>query len=224
MTNGFKCANEFRNGSRRNDEQEIEEQEMFEEIDLTAQEELEEEDQPIIFEYTDAELREREEEQVQSRGSELAADLSSMFADERTGDTEYYLEGGFSCEVCHCWSRSTCGRESSSTHHSLFGREITNSSSDVLGLRCIETWRLPCDQVSEEGIRLRYEGGQGSGDLWDRPEHLLRVEDVKIRDCCELNHCWIYRGEHSFESSWFFSHESDEDNRVQIICYQCVQG
>jgi len=191
---------------------------QFEEIDLTTEEEL----GPDEEDDTDENIRERQEEPIPSRGKELVTDLSTMFALEEEGVGEYYFEGRFECESCRCWSRSTCRWNTAPSHNSLSGREITHEGSTLLGLRCIEAWRLQSDQFAETSIRLRYEGGHGSNDLWDYPEHLLRIEDVKIGFGCELNHYWIYRGSGGSNSSWLFAHEFGENNIVQVVCYQCV--
>lgn len=168
------------------------------------------------------EKREEKEEYLQSRGGELAADISSMFDIERGSDDKYYFEGEFISESCCCSEGITCRWSLSSPYYNSIKREVEDTSSRLLGLCWWETWGLPCDKISEEGVRLRYEGRQGSNDLWDCPEYLLRIEEVKVRYCCRDDSIVLFASTNNSSDAWLCHVKLDENDRFQIVCYKCV--
>jgi len=175
-----------------------------------------------IDEDIEEEAREQKEEYISSRGSELAANLSTMFDIEAGSSGQDYFEGRFISEECSCRPGEACRWEPSSTYYSLLGEKITHEISSVLGLRMWETWRLPCNSISEESIRVRYQGGQGTFDLWIYPESLLRLENDKISGVCKNDNVWLYRGECGPTFSRLWVGKLTETSNFQIIRYECT--
>lgn len=182
-----------------------------------AEEELPEED-----EMSEEETFSEKDEYLSSRGGELVANLSAMFDVETEGIGQNYWEGRFVCERCNCGPGEACRWQPSSTYYSLLGEKIEHETIDVLGLRMWETWRLPCDKISEESIRVRYQGGQGTFDLWNYPESLLTLENEQVCGLCSNDTLWLIRGTCGPNLSRLWLGKLAEATRFQIIRYQCT--
>jgi len=172
-----------------------------------------------------------EEDDIEGEGSkerlscgrnELASDLSSMFDDEAGLYQRDYFEGGYRGEVCHCRHGIACRWKSSFTRNSLSGDIAEDTELPFLGLTWVETWRLQSHRFSEEGLRLRCEGGQGSNDLWDYPEDLCRLEDVQVRRVCENDSLFLFGSRTSAANAGICLVEFAEDKVFQVVVFKCV--
>jgi len=174
-----------------------------------------------LGESEDEEEQRTEEEQLPSRREELAIDLSSVWNGEVQGIREHPCERRFEACLCDCITGKTCRWRDAFTYNYILGRQVENQESKLLGLCMFETWRLQSDKISEEGIRIRLQGRQGTLDPWEYPEGIFDIWDVEIRGCCKDDNVWLYRGIGDYFDARLWITKLNEINKLQVIRYEC---
>lgn len=172
-----------------------------------------------VSKLTDEEWEENKR-QSSLGGEELATHISEMFFGEKERIRQPIIKHIFASEGCHCSKGKTCRRRTSSTHFSFFGQKTTNARSEILGLRMWETWGLQGSIFSEGSLRLRYEGGQGSSDLWQYPESLHEISGAEVRYCCRNDNLWLFVGKDCEDNARLLDVKFIENTIVQIVLYK----